>query len=108
MQALSTSSVVAMSYGPEEAPIGALAVIGPMRMNYGKVMSVVDHRGHRFALLADRIILNLLGSDLARLVKLVMVRAMPSGDQTRRPPESRCRRTGRFRIRLRRMMATFR
>ena len=42
MQALAQSSVVAMSYGPEEAPIGALAVIGPMRMNYGKVMSVVD------------------------------------------------------------------
>jgi heat-inducible transcriptional repressor len=42
MQALSGSSVVAMSYGPEETPIGALAVIGPMRMNYGKVMSVVD------------------------------------------------------------------
>ncbi|MGE0396337.1 MAG: heat-inducible transcriptional repressor HrcA, partial [Kofleriaceae bacterium] len=40
--ALATSSVVAVSYGPEEAPIGALAVIGPMRMNYGKVMSVVD------------------------------------------------------------------
>lgn len=42
MQALSGSSVVAMPYGPEETPIGALAVIGPMRMNYGKVMSVVD------------------------------------------------------------------
>jgi heat-inducible transcriptional repressor len=42
MQALFGSSVVAMSYGPEEQPIGALAVIGPMRMNYGKVMSVVD------------------------------------------------------------------
>jgi len=42
MQALSASSVVAMPYGPEETPIGALAVIGPMRMNYGKVMSVVD------------------------------------------------------------------
>ena len=42
MQALSGSSVVAMSYGPEETPIGAIAVIGPMRMNYGKVMSVVD------------------------------------------------------------------
>jgi heat-inducible transcriptional repressor len=42
LQALSGSSVVAMPYGPEETPIGALAVIGPMRMNYGKVMSVVD------------------------------------------------------------------
>jgi heat-inducible transcriptional repressor len=42
MSALASSSVVALSYGPEEAPIGALAVIGPMRMNYGKVMSVVD------------------------------------------------------------------
>ena len=42
MQALAGSSVVAVSYGPEEQPIGALAVIGPMRMNYSKVMSVVD------------------------------------------------------------------
>ena len=42
MQALTGSSIVAMSYGPEEIPIGALAVIGPMRMNYAKVMSVVD------------------------------------------------------------------
>jgi heat-inducible transcriptional repressor len=42
MSALSGSSVVAVSYGPEDTPIGALAVIGPMRMNYGKVMSVVD------------------------------------------------------------------
>ncbi|HEY5933726.1 MAG TPA: heat-inducible transcriptional repressor HrcA [Kofleriaceae bacterium] len=42
LSALATSSVIAVSYGPEERPIGALAVIGPMRMNYGKVMSVVD------------------------------------------------------------------
>jgi heat-inducible transcriptional repressor len=42
LSALAGSSVIAMSYGPEEQPIGALAVIGPMRMNYGKVMSVVD------------------------------------------------------------------
>ncbi len=42
MSALVGSSVVAVSYGPEDMPIGALAVIGPMRMNYGKVMSVVD------------------------------------------------------------------
>ncbi len=41
-QALVDSSVVAMAYGSEERPIGALAVIGPMRMNYGKVMSIVD------------------------------------------------------------------
>jgi heat-inducible transcriptional repressor len=42
LSALAGSSVIAVSYGPEEQPIGALAVIGPMRMNYGKVMSVVD------------------------------------------------------------------
>jgi heat-inducible transcriptional repressor len=42
MQALFANSVVGVSYGPEDQPIGALAVIGPMRMNYGKVMSVVD------------------------------------------------------------------
>jgi heat-inducible transcriptional repressor len=41
-QALSSTSIVGVSYGPEEQPIGALAVIGPMRMNYSKVMSVVD------------------------------------------------------------------
>jgi heat-inducible transcriptional repressor len=40
--ALAESSVVGVSYGAEERPIGALAVIGPMRMNYGKVMSIVD------------------------------------------------------------------
>jgi len=54
MQALSSSSVVAMPYGPEETPIGALAVIGPMRMNYGKVMSVVDFTADTVSqLLAD-------------------------------------------------------
>jgi heat-inducible transcriptional repressor len=54
MQALSGSSVVAMPYGPEETPIGALAVIGPMRMNYGKVMSVVDFTADAVSqLLAD-------------------------------------------------------
>jgi heat-inducible transcriptional repressor len=42
LSALASSSVIAMPYGPEEQPIGTLAVIGPMRMNYGKVMSVVD------------------------------------------------------------------
>ena len=42
LRALSGSSVIAMPYGPEDQPIGALAVIGPMRMNYAKVMSVVD------------------------------------------------------------------
>ncbi|KAB2900220.1 MAG: heat-inducible transcription repressor HrcA [Kofleriaceae bacterium] len=40
--ALSESSVVAVPYGGDERPIGAIAVIGPMRMNYGKVMSIVD------------------------------------------------------------------
>jgi heat-inducible transcriptional repressor len=54
MQALAGSSVVAVSYGPGEQPIGALAVIGPMRMNYGKVMSVVDFTADTVSqLLAD-------------------------------------------------------
>lgn len=41
-EALGDSSVVAVPYGPDEQPLGAIAVIGPTRMNYGKVMSVVD------------------------------------------------------------------
>jgi heat-inducible transcriptional repressor len=40
--ALAASSVVATPYGPEDQPLGAIAVIGPKRMNYGKVMSIVD------------------------------------------------------------------
>ena len=42
IDSLGETSVVAVPYGPEEQPIGAIAVIGPMRMNYGKVISVVD------------------------------------------------------------------
>ncbi len=40
--ALGASSIVAVPYGPDEQPLGAIAVIGPTRMNYGKIMSVVD------------------------------------------------------------------
>lgn len=40
---LADSSVVAVPYGPEERPLGAIAVIGPIRMNYSKVISVVDY-----------------------------------------------------------------
>ena len=43
LAALSGSSVVAMPYGAGVTALGALAVIGPLRMNYGKVMSVVDY-----------------------------------------------------------------
>lgn len=39
---LGDASVVAVPYGVESQPIGAIAVIGPKRMNYGKVMSIVD------------------------------------------------------------------
>src|SRR5690606_23693404 len=42
LEALGDTAVVAMPYGPGERPVGAIAVIGPTRMNYGKVMSIVD------------------------------------------------------------------
>lgn len=41
-EALGESSLVATPYGPDDHPLGAIAVIGPQRMNYGKVMSIVD------------------------------------------------------------------
>jgi len=41
-EALSDSSIVATPYGPGDRPLGAIAVVGPKRMNYGKVISVVD------------------------------------------------------------------
>ncbi len=39
---LQDTAVVAVPYGPGDRPVGAIAVIGPTRMNYGKVISVVD------------------------------------------------------------------
>jgi heat-inducible transcriptional repressor len=35
-------SVVAAGYGPEERTVGTIAVIGPMHMNYSKVIPLVD------------------------------------------------------------------
>ena len=35
-------SVVAAKYGPEDRPVGSIAVIGPTRMNYSKVIPLVD------------------------------------------------------------------
>jgi heat-inducible transcriptional repressor len=35
-------SVVAASYGGEERPLGTIGVIGPSRMNYSKVIPLVD------------------------------------------------------------------
>ncbi len=35
-------SVVATPYGPDDKPVGTIAVIGPTRMNYSKVIPLVD------------------------------------------------------------------
>src|SRR5262249_4539939 len=39
-------SVVAAAYGPEDRPLGTLGVIGPQRMNYSRVISLVDFTAH--------------------------------------------------------------
>ncbi len=39
---LADTAIVAVQYGGEDRPLGAIGVIGPTRMNYGRVMSVVD------------------------------------------------------------------
>lgn len=52
-EALGDSSIVAVPYGPDERALGAIAVIGPTRMNYGKVMSVVDFTAELMSRLAD-------------------------------------------------------
>ena len=36
-------TVVAASYGTGEQPVGALGVIGPTRLNYARVIPVVDY-----------------------------------------------------------------
>jgi heat-inducible transcriptional repressor len=51
---LADTAIVATKYGSEDRPLGAIAVIGPTRMNYGKVMSVVDFTAELVSqLLAD-------------------------------------------------------
>jgi heat-inducible transcriptional repressor len=35
-------SVIATPYGPDDRPVGTIAVIGPTRMNYSKVIPLVD------------------------------------------------------------------
>lgn len=39
---LADLSVVATPYGPDERPVGTIAVIGPTHMNYSKVIPLVD------------------------------------------------------------------
>jgi heat-inducible transcriptional repressor len=39
---LTDVSVVASPYGPEDRPLGTIAVIGPARMNYSRVIPLVD------------------------------------------------------------------
>jgi heat-inducible transcriptional repressor len=39
---LKEHTLVAASYGPGEQPVGALGVIGPTRMNYSRVIALVD------------------------------------------------------------------
>jgi len=39
---LSDISVVAASYGGEDRPLGTIGVIGPSRMNYSRVIPLVD------------------------------------------------------------------
>ena len=36
------SGKILVTHGNDDQAIGVIAVIGPMRMNYGKVMSIVD------------------------------------------------------------------
>jgi heat-inducible transcriptional repressor len=45
------TSVVAMPYVVGDKTVGAIAVVGPTRMNYGKVMSVVDFTAQMVSLL---------------------------------------------------------
>jgi heat-inducible transcriptional repressor len=39
---LTDIAVVAASYGGEDRPLGTIGVIGPSRMNYSKVIPLVD------------------------------------------------------------------
>jgi heat-inducible transcriptional repressor len=47
-------SVVASSYGPEDRPVGTIAVIGPTRMNYSKVIPLVDFTAELVSSVLDK------------------------------------------------------
>jgi heat-inducible transcriptional repressor len=51
---LTDLSVVAASYGSEEKPLGTLGVIGPTRMNYAKVIALVDFTSQILSNMIDR------------------------------------------------------
>jgi heat-inducible transcriptional repressor len=42
-EVLHACSVVAATYGPQDMPVGALAILGPTRMKYGKVIAMVRY-----------------------------------------------------------------
>lgn len=43
---LHACSVVAATYGPHDRPAGALGIVGPTRMKYGKVIAMVRYLAH--------------------------------------------------------------
>ncbi|HEV8352813.1 MAG TPA: heat-inducible transcriptional repressor HrcA [bacterium] len=45
-EVLHACSVVAATYGPHDMPVGALAILGPTRMKYGKVIAMVRYLAH--------------------------------------------------------------
>ena len=44
--ALKSCALVATPYGDSDAPLGVLGVIGPARMNYARVIPLVDYFSH--------------------------------------------------------------
>jgi heat-inducible transcriptional repressor len=47
-------SVVASSYGPDDRAVGTIAVIGPTRMNYSKVIPLVDFTAELVSSMLDK------------------------------------------------------
>lgn len=45
-EVLHACSVVAATYGPHDRPAGALGIVGPTRMKYGKVIAMVRYLAH--------------------------------------------------------------
>jgi heat-inducible transcriptional repressor len=55
-QAIKDCSIVLSTYEMEDQPIGAIGVLGPVRMDYAKVVSIVDYMTKNLSLVFERLL----------------------------------------------------
>jgi heat-inducible transcriptional repressor len=54
LQAMANCSLITASYSIEGQNLGAIGIIGPTRMEYGKMISLLDHLSRDLSILLSR------------------------------------------------------